>query len=259
MPCSCTRTSGCAFWTAATAARGASAAVSSASWSSLVSALPGTLKVTSTERPSCETVLARCCASSGLSMSVTPSILSRRWTTSFTAAVTSGSSDLIEPLPWMSTRSPISSEKFALSTMVSCCLDSPLPILDDSRFCWPTLPPITVARTTKRIHPRMAVLRCCADHLPARPARLRCIAGEAPGEGSWGQEPISHHAALRPRRSPSQSRGVTSPSAGALTVHPAVRPAPREGAAGRASRSQSRMISRMMMMMRVPMPMYMSA
>ena len=108
-PCSWTSTSGWAFWTAATAARGASAALSSASFSSFVSALPGSVKFTSTERPSFETVLAWCFASRGLSMSETPLIWPRRLTTSLTAAVTSGSSALIEPLPWISTRSPISS------------------------------------------------------------------------------------------------------------------------------------------------------
>ena len=48
-----------------------------------------------------------------------------------------------------------------------------------TRACfWPTLPPIKVARTTKRIQPMMAVLRCVALHLPARAARLRgCTEG----------------------------------------------------------------------------------
>ena len=51
----------------------------------LVSA--GIANVTSTERPSLETVFARSCARSGLSMSVTPLIWLSRLTTSFTAAV----------------------------------------------------------------------------------------------------------------------------------------------------------------------------
>ena len=38
---------------------------------------------------------------------------------------------------------------------------------------WPTLPPSTAARTTNAIQPRMAVLRCCALHRPARAARFR--------------------------------------------------------------------------------------
>ena len=46
-------------------------------------------KFTTTERPSLETVLTRVAGSSGLSISVMPSIRSRRLTTSLTAAVTS--------------------------------------------------------------------------------------------------------------------------------------------------------------------------
>src|SRR5690242_12722771 len=51
-------------------------------------------------------------------------------------------------------------------------LESPLPEADCLRFFWPTFPPISVASTTNAIHPRIAVLRCCALHLPARAARF---------------------------------------------------------------------------------------
>ena len=47
---------------------------------------------------------------------------------------------------------------------------------------WPTAPPATVARTTKRIHPRIALLRCWALQRPMRAARLRCIVA-APSTG----------------------------------------------------------------------------
>ena len=76
---------------------------------SFVSALPGSEKVTSTERPSSATVLARCSGFSGLSVSSTPSMVSRRSTTSSVTAVTSGLSALMSPLPWISTRSLMSS------------------------------------------------------------------------------------------------------------------------------------------------------
>jgi hypothetical protein len=56
-------------------------------------------------------------------------------------------------------------------------LDSPLPIAETSRLFCPTLPLITVARTTKRIQPRIAVLRCEALQRPARAARLRDVMG----------------------------------------------------------------------------------
>ena len=176
-PYSSTRSCGWASWTAATAASGASADFARSVSSAAVSNLPGSVKFTTTERPSLETVSARCAAFSGLSMSVTPSIFPSRLTTSFTAEVTAGSSDLIEPLPWMSTRSPIVSGKPASSTIIEPRLDSPLPLADCSRFCWPTLPPMRVARTTKRIQPMMAVLRWVALHLPARAARLRGCMG----------------------------------------------------------------------------------
>ena len=186
-PYSSTRSSGWARWTAATAATGASAIRSSFAVSAAVSCLPGSEKFTTTERPSCETVFARSGASSGLWMFSTPAIRSRRLTTSFTAAVTAGLSALIEPLPWMSTRSPIVAGKPASATIMSPRLDSPLPIADGSRCFWPTLPPMTVARTTNRIQPMMAVLRCVALHLPARAARLRgCIGRSSSGVGASG-------------------------------------------------------------------------
>ena len=50
---------------------------------STCSSEPGILKFTTTERPSLETVFSRLAGSSGLSISVTPLICSRRLTTSF--------------------------------------------------------------------------------------------------------------------------------------------------------------------------------
>ena len=75
-----TRTPGWAVWTAATAASGWSTSFSTCS------SVPASLKLTTTERPS--GVWTRAAGSSGLSISVTPSIRSRRLTTSLTAAVT---------------------------------------------------------------------------------------------------------------------------------------------------------------------------
>ena len=105
-------------------------------------------KFTTTERPSSETVFARAAGSSGLSISVTPSIRSRRLTTSRTAAVTSGSPASTDPLPCTSTCSPARSGKPAALTIMSPRLDSPLPRAESSRSFWPTLPPRTAARTT---------------------------------------------------------------------------------------------------------------
>src|SRR3954447_21962128 len=51
-------------------------------------------------------------------------------------------------------------------------LESPLPEADCLRFFWPTLPPMSVASTTKAIQPMTAVLRCAALHLPARAAKF---------------------------------------------------------------------------------------
>ena len=77
-----TRTPRWAVWMAATAASGWSTSFSTCS------SVPGISKFTTTERPSLETVLTRVAGSSGLSISVMPSIRSRRLTTSLTAAVT---------------------------------------------------------------------------------------------------------------------------------------------------------------------------
>src|SRR5215210_1520204 len=162
-----TLTPRCAAWTAATAASGRSTSFST--WSSV----PASSKFTTTERPSADTVLARVAGSSGLSICSTPSIRSSRVTTSLTAAVTRGSSPAIGPLPCTSTRSLACSGKPAASTIMSPRFDSPLPRAESSRSFWPTLPPTTVARTTNRIHPRMAGLRCWALHLPMRAAGLR--------------------------------------------------------------------------------------
>ena len=184
-PYSSTRSCGWASWTAATAASGASADFASFVSSAAVSNLPGSVKFTTTERPSLETVSARCAAFSGLSMSVTPSIFPSRLTTSFTAEVTAGSSDLIEPLPWMSTRSPIVSGKPASSTIIEPRLDSPLPLADCSRFCWPTLPPMRVARTTKRIQPMTGGLAVGGTPSAGACREVARLHG-APGEGFEG-------------------------------------------------------------------------
>ena len=165
-----TRTSGWAVWMAATAASGFSTSFSTCS------SVPGISKFTTTERPSLETVLARVAGSSGLWISVMPSIRPRPATTSLTAAVTCGSPALIAPLPCTSTCSPAWSGKPAALMITSPRMDSPLPCADSSMSLRPTLPPTTTASTTNRIQPRMAVLRCSALHRPARAARLRdCI------------------------------------------------------------------------------------
>ena len=72
----------------------------------------------------------------------------------------------------MSTRSPTSSGKPASSTIMAPRLESPLPEAESLSWFCPTLPPITVARTTNRIQPRMAVFRCVALQRPARAARF---------------------------------------------------------------------------------------
>ena len=72
-PNSSTRTSGCAFWTAATVASGATAAFSRYSLSPSLS-VPGSEKSTSTERPSSDVI--------GFSTLLTPGVDSRRLTTS---------------------------------------------------------------------------------------------------------------------------------------------------------------------------------
>ena len=84
------------------------------------------------------------------------------------------------PVPCTSTCSPACSGKPAASTIMSPRLDSPLParrlvervLADPCRRR-------TMARTTKTIQPRMAVLRCWALHRPARAARF-WAACEAP-------------------------------------------------------------------------------
>src|SRR4051812_19802115 len=151
---------------------------------SACSSVPGSVKFTTTERPSLETVFTRCFAFRGLSISVMPRIAERRPTTSLTAAVTSGSPEL---LPWMSTCSEALSGNPAALTIMSPRLASPLPAADSSSSLSPTRPPMTVASTTNKIQPRMAVLRCCALHRPALAARLRdCIRTWAPSKGGGG-------------------------------------------------------------------------
>src|SRR3954447_24966181 len=181
----------------------------------LVSA--GSANVTRTDRPSLETVLARSAAWSGLWMSVTPLILPRRLTTSLTAAVTSGSPDLIEPLPWMSTRSPTCCGKPASSTIMAPRLESPLPDAESLSWTWPTLPPTSVASTTNAIHPRIAVFRCCALHLPARAARfLGCKSPSPMGWLSTGHNRSSHATPAQGGLQASRRGGpVRSPGAGA--------------------------------------------
>src|SRR3954465_8181508 len=173
-----TRTPGCAFCAADTAASGRSMICSACS------SVPGSVKFTTTERPSRETVLTRSFAFRGLSISVMPRIADRRPTTSFTAAVTWGSPEL---LPWMSTCSEALSGNPAALTIMSPRLASPLPAADSSSSLSPTRPPTTVASTTNKIQPRMAVLRCCPRPGPAVAARLRdCIRTCAPSKGGGG-------------------------------------------------------------------------
>src|SRR3954447_19062936 len=173
-----TRTPGFAVCAAATAASGRSMIFSACS------SVPGSVKFTTTERPSLETVLTRSFAFRGLSISVMPRIAERRPTTSFTAAVIWGSPEL---LPWMSTCSEALSGNPAALTIMSPRLASPLPAADSSSSLSPTRPPMTVASTTNKIQPRMAVLRCCALHRPAVAARLRdCIRTCAPSKGGGG-------------------------------------------------------------------------
>src|SRR3954452_3664633 len=174
-----TRTPGCAFCAADTAASGRSMICSACS------SVPGSVKFTTTERPSRETVFTRSIAFSGLSISEMPRIAERRPTTSFTAAVTSGSPEL---LPWMSTCSDALSGNPAALTIMSPRLASPLPAADSSSSLSPTRPPMTVASTTNKTQPRMAVLRCCALHRPALAARLRdFISTCAPSKGGGGR------------------------------------------------------------------------
>src|SRR6478736_3568796 len=195
-----TSTPGCAFCAADTAASGRSMICSACS------SVPGSVKFTTTERPSRETVLTRSFACSGLSISVMPRIAERRPTTSFTAAVTSGSPEL---LPWMSTCSDALSGNPAALTIMSPRLASPLPAADSSSSFRPTRPPMTVASTTNKTQPRMAVLRCCALHRPALAARLRdCIRTCAPskGGGEDSHQPPTHPL-LPPGSSQASARG----------------------------------------------------
>ena len=173
-------TSGCAFCNAATVASGPSTRSLAASSS------PGSSKFTSTERPSSETLPANS-GSSGLSMFSTPLVWSRRAITSLTTAVNSGSPALSPSLPWTSTVSPVWSGNPAASTIWSPRLDSPLPVSSSASVLVPTMPPSTVARITKANQPRIAFLRCCALHLPARAAKVcDCIGGAPAGSGGGG-------------------------------------------------------------------------
>src|SRR5215210_4871550 len=86
------------------------------------------------------------------------------------------------------------------------------------------LPPIMVAATTKRIHPRMAVFRCVALHLPARAARLRGCISRGSFRGGW--------ALSRVMDQPSQARRPR-PMRGCLCQ--GVRPDTRSHAAFQAS------------------------
>src|SRR3954447_14027627 len=223
-----TRTPGFAVCAAATAASGRSMIFSACS------SVPGSVKFTTTERPSLETVLTRSFAFRGLSISVMPRIAERRPTTSFTAAVIWGSPEL---LPWMSTCSEALSGNPAALTIMSPRLASPLPAADSSSSLSPTRPPMTVASTTNKIQPRMAVLRCCALHRPALAARLRdFIRTCAPSKGGGGRTRTSlpgawsgqWGAARRPRV------GLVSGSSGGWPHRPEVLPPPRRGASASA-------------------------
>src|ERR1044072_7139645 len=78
----------------------------------------------------------------------------------------------------------------------------------------PTAPPMTVARTTKRIHPRIARLRCCALQRPAGAAGVcfgmtRTGAPPPPPPRTPHYEP-NHRPSVRfppaPARAPSAAR-----------------------------------------------------
>ena len=66
----------------------------------------------------------------------------------------------------------------------SATREEPLPCSSGARVLVPTMPPITNAIATNASHPKMAVLRCCADQRPARAARLEW--GTLPAFRSWG-------------------------------------------------------------------------
>src|SRR4051812_25207543 len=79
-------------------------------------------------------------------------------------------------------------------------LDSPLPSSASGTLRCPMEPPSTVARTTKAIHPRMAVLRCRALQRPARAAIDEDMSGPPWSGGDWcGCEDMPRASSHRPR------------------------------------------------------------
>ena len=124
--------------------------------------------------------------SSGLSISVTPLIASRRLHDVLDRGGDLGSPT---PLPWMSTCSPACSGKPAAATIMSPRLDSPLPAADSSIVFWPTLPPRTVARTT--------------NDDPAEDGRLAML--RAPSTGACREV-----AGLHQRGAPSKGAGAAT-------------------------------------------------
>ena len=85
----------------------------------------------------------------------------------------SGPPAWIEPFAWISTCSPDCSGKSAASAIISAALGVAVAGWAASvEWFVPTLPATTVARTTKRIQPRIADLRCRALQRPARAAKV---------------------------------------------------------------------------------------
>src|SRR5689334_23328868 len=139
-------------------------------------------------------------------------------------------------------------------------LDSPLPDAESSSSRWPIVPPMTAAKATKRIQPRIAVLRCWALHRPARAARLRdCIRAElhlrgggegrgsdsqrraAPGWGQPGVGPGRRRVAAPEVAAP--RAGVPAPSAHELAEAEQVALAVAEPAGALAARVLARVVA----------------
>ncbi len=153
---------------------------------------PGTLKVTSAERPSSE-IWPSLPLASGDSTSRTFFVAVSRAATSSTAARNAGSEALASPLAWTSTDSEASLGN-ASARAWSAVREEPLPCSSGARVLVPTMPPMTNAIATNASHPKTAVLRCCADQRPARAARLEW--GKLPAFRSWGVT----EASVPPRR-----------------------------------------------------------
>ena len=217
---------------------GASATFSSASCSSSVSTLPGSVKVTSDRAA----VLGDGVGAVGrveraLDVGDALDLLEPADDVLDRGRDLQDSSALIEPLPWIEhALADLVGEVGVVDDRCRGAWTRRCPSSDDSRFCWPTLPPIMVARTTNRIQPRMAVLRCVALH---RAGARREVAGLHLGSSSRGVVGTTAggraQTSQRSRPPPMRSLRVRSPLRCGST-RPAVRPAAPRGAADRASR-----------------------